>query len=131
MSYTPTTWTTGDTITATKLNKIENGIASAGGGYDAVVSFYHDNNSANDWECSIISGDFATIASMVADDIAPNINIKMINLLTYDLCSLTAVAIYYYYTSAAVPFIRFRAYSPFSNTTYLFNWFADDTVEIA
>ena len=30
MSYTPTTWTTGDTITATKLNKIENGIASAG-----------------------------------------------------------------------------------------------------
>ena len=32
MSYTPTTWTTGDTITATALNKIENGIASAGGG---------------------------------------------------------------------------------------------------
>ena len=32
MSYTPTTWTTGDTITATALNKIENGIANAGGG---------------------------------------------------------------------------------------------------
>lgn len=31
MSYTPTTWTTGDTITATALNKIENGIANAGG----------------------------------------------------------------------------------------------------
>lgn len=30
MSYTPTTWTTGDTITATALNKIENGIANAG-----------------------------------------------------------------------------------------------------
>ena len=30
MSYTPTTWNTGDTITATKLNKIENGIANAG-----------------------------------------------------------------------------------------------------
>lgn len=30
MSYTPTTWTTGDTITATAMNKIENGIASAG-----------------------------------------------------------------------------------------------------
>lgn len=30
MSYTPTTWTTGDTITATKLNKIEQGIANAG-----------------------------------------------------------------------------------------------------
>lgn len=31
MSYTPTTWTTGDTITATAMNKIENGIANAGG----------------------------------------------------------------------------------------------------
>ena len=31
MSYTPTTWTTGDTITASALNKIENGIADAGG----------------------------------------------------------------------------------------------------
>lgn len=31
MSYTPTLWTTGDVITATKLNKIEEGIANAGG----------------------------------------------------------------------------------------------------
>ena len=32
MSYTPTTWTTGDTITASAMNKIENGIASTGSG---------------------------------------------------------------------------------------------------
>ena len=32
MSYTPTTWVTGDTITATKLNKMEQGIAGAGAG---------------------------------------------------------------------------------------------------
>ena len=32
MSYTPTTWTTGDTITASSLNKIEQGIANAGSG---------------------------------------------------------------------------------------------------
>ena len=31
MSYTPTTWATGDTITASAMNKIENGIANAGG----------------------------------------------------------------------------------------------------
>ena len=31
MSYTPTTWTTGDTITASSMNKIENGIANASG----------------------------------------------------------------------------------------------------
>ena len=30
MAYTPTTWNTGDTITATKLNKLENGVANAG-----------------------------------------------------------------------------------------------------
>ena len=30
MAYTPTTWTTGDTLTATAMNKIENGIAGAG-----------------------------------------------------------------------------------------------------
>jgi len=40
MSYTPTTWTTGDTITASAMNKIENGIANAGGdyGYDIVIT---------------------------------------------------------------------------------------------
>ena len=32
MSYTPTVWANGDTITAQKLNKMENGIADAGGG---------------------------------------------------------------------------------------------------
>lgn len=36
MSYTPTNWTTGDTITASAMNKIENGIANAGG-YDLVI----------------------------------------------------------------------------------------------
>lgn len=43
MSYTPTNWVTGDTITATKLNKIENGIASAG---SAVI--ITDNGTALD-----------------------------------------------------------------------------------
>lgn len=32
MAYTPTTWVTGDTVTATKLNKLEQGVANAGGG---------------------------------------------------------------------------------------------------
>ena len=30
MAYTPTTWATGDTVTTTKLNKMEQGIANAG-----------------------------------------------------------------------------------------------------
>lgn len=37
MAYTPTTWVTGDTVTATKLNKLEQGVANAGGGGCAIV----------------------------------------------------------------------------------------------
>lgn len=32
MSYEPTTWKSGDTVTSAKLNKMEQGIANAGGG---------------------------------------------------------------------------------------------------
>lgn len=32
MAYTPTEWQSGDIVTSEKLNKIENGIAGAGGG---------------------------------------------------------------------------------------------------
>ena len=41
MSYTPTTWVTGDTITAVKLNNMEQGIADAGGG-TAIVGYSFD-----------------------------------------------------------------------------------------
>ena len=76
MSYTPTTWTTGDTITASALNKIENGIANAGGdsvasvrtsasGFDGgsktfgyIVTAYRDNNTwvvSNDSDLTWVS----------------------------------------------------------------------------
>lgn len=45
MAYTPTTWATGDTITATKMNKIENGIANAGVGGTEVVIIYMPNST--------------------------------------------------------------------------------------
>ena len=38
MSYTPTNWQTGDIVTAEKLNKLENGVASGGGGGTFVVT---------------------------------------------------------------------------------------------
>ncbi len=37
MGYEPTNWKTGDVITAEKLNKIENGIGSGGGGASEMV----------------------------------------------------------------------------------------------
>lgn len=42
MSYTPTNWSAGDTITAAKLNKIEQGIVAANDpypGYDVVIKY--------------------------------------------------------------------------------------------
>lgn len=39
MSYTPTVWANGDTITAQKLNKMENGIAEGGGGGGAFMVY--------------------------------------------------------------------------------------------
>ena len=42
MSYTPTTWATGDTITAAGLNKIEQGIAGAGSALICSCSYDDD-----------------------------------------------------------------------------------------
>ena len=61
MSYTPTTWATGDTVTATKLNKLENGVASAGG-YDLVFKL---NDERLDVASSVTveSGSYASAAA--------------------------------------------------------------------
>ena len=37
MSYTPTEWKSGDVITSAKLNKLEQGVAGAGGGGGVVM----------------------------------------------------------------------------------------------
>lgn len=46
MSYTPTTWTTGDTITASAMNKIEQGIANGGSGALICTVAYNDDLGA-------------------------------------------------------------------------------------
>lgn len=97
MSYTPRTWTSGEVITAAKLNNIETGISEAaqsGGGYDAIVRMYHSNNSADDWEYTIESGTFANLQSMVSDNIAPNILVRCFDSLNDVFCATSAVAIY-------------------------------------
>ena len=38
MSYTPTTWQSGDIVTAEKLNKLEQGLADIGGGDPFVIT---------------------------------------------------------------------------------------------
>ena len=70
MSYTPTNWTTGDTITATALNKIENGIASAGGGYDFVIT---GGWISDDWDSlTLASGSYSGLVTMLQNGIVPS-----------------------------------------------------------
>ena len=47
MGYTPTTWATGDTVTASALNKIENGIANAGSVASVTVDFRNGGMSGS------------------------------------------------------------------------------------
>lgn len=50
MAYTPTEWQSGDIVTSAKLNKIEQGIAGAGGGGDLpdLFSLYVAHDLDND-----------------------------------------------------------------------------------
>ena len=65
MSYTPNTWTTGDTITATKLNNIEQGIANAGGGWDIVIQGVYDDDGDEFTSLTLESGTYSSISSAI------------------------------------------------------------------
>lgn len=68
MSYTPHTWVDNETITAAKLNNIEDGVQEAaqsggGGGLDAVIWF---PNSSKGYQ---VSGDFNSALAKVQQGI--------------------------------------------------------------
>lgn len=67
MAYTPHTWSDNETITAAKLNAMEQGIANAGGGkydpYDFVISC--NGNTGN---YTAIKGTFASIKEMLINE---------------------------------------------------------------
>ena len=48
MSYEPTNWKAGDTVTSAKLNKLEQGIAAASGGGGVLVVHFDTNTLALD-----------------------------------------------------------------------------------
>lgn len=47
MSYTPTNWQSGDVVNAEKLNKLEQGVANAGGGGFFVLNAVYDENNVD------------------------------------------------------------------------------------
>lgn len=64
MAYTPTQWNTGDDVTAAKLNKIENGIANAGGGGVDVQVWQVDSSGT-----LYAEGDFASALAKASQGI--------------------------------------------------------------
>ena len=101
MSYEPHTWTVGDVITAERLNALEQAVAGAGS-YDAEVYIYHSGNSADSYVGTIVSGDFATLSAMIADDTPPNILVRYWDEMRYLKFTVNAVAIYIYGGSSIV-----------------------------
>ena len=49
MGYTPTTWVSGDTVTAAKLNKMEQGIASSGGSATILYTGISNSSGSKDF----------------------------------------------------------------------------------
>lgn len=47
MSYEPTNWKTGDVVTSAKLNKLEQGVADAGGSFVTTVTATYDPDEAS------------------------------------------------------------------------------------
>lgn len=67
MSYEPTIWQDFDVITADKLNKLENGVASAGGGAESPIFWitltynsYQDAGTRRVMDCDTAFADIAT-----------------------------------------------------------------------
>lgn len=86
MSYEQHEWVNGETITAAKMNNIEEGIAEAaqsgGGGLsaDAIIHLEHANNSNEDSSANltatIVSGTFADLYAKMADGGSPYILVE-------------------------------------------------------
>lgn len=61
MAYEKQTWVTGETITASKLNHMEDGIGADGGGYDVVFNFRNVSNEAT----PALTGSGASISGLI------------------------------------------------------------------
>lgn len=133
MSYTPNTWSTGDTITAAKLNNIEQGIVSAenNGGWDAEVYCYHEDNSGTPYQFTIVSGTFSDLNTMLTNKQPPAILFRYF----YEnqiIASTTAVAVYHIDPSSSITFIA--RVPPVSSAAQnnlfpiLFAWNSNDTI---
>lgn len=135
MAYTPTNWTTGDTITATKLNKMEQGIADGGGGsWDAVIRLVHANNSGRDIPVnltpSIVEGSYTDLMDKLSDGGCPCILVEYTHLM-FPTIRFSAPMGYVSYIGDAAISITIAGYSGAEGILAVFGtiaWYGDDTL---
>jgi len=75
MSYTPTVWKSGDVVTSAKLNKLENGVAAAGGGSVLVINATPDFDHAESEEEVPLTLDKTAAEILAADKTELHISI--------------------------------------------------------
>ena len=131
MAYTPTTWVTGDTVTATKLNKLEQGVANAGS-WDAVIRLTHANNSNIDSSAnltpSIIEGSFSDLFAKISNGEYPTILVQYYH--PWGIRFAVPMAYITYFSDSAI-ILTIAGYSSASNayTTYgAVTWSSSDTL---
>ena len=106
MTYSPHTWQPGEIISSARLNALEQGVAAGGGGegYDAEISCYLPASSSADWEFDIVSGSYASITALMADDTAPRILMRIVCEYAPSYWTVTDnVAVHYWQTEVSVP----------------------------
>ena len=137
MSYTPHTWVNNETITASKLNNIEDGVQEAaqsgGGGYDAEFTIYHSNNSADDYVFTRVSGDYASLKSAYESGNAPIILVRVHDDMSYVTGATTLVALYdiasnYLNLFVHLPLPYFYSGSNQWKTYSYIHWNSDNTI---
>ena len=127
MGYTPHTWSNGETITAAKLNAIEQGVAGSSG-YDAEV-YLHRESGSSVFTGEVVSGDYASLSTMIGNDIPPSILVRVWDEAGNAKTSLSATAIYSIQNNSIVfssPYMNGLGISTLS--VYQFTWGSNDTI---
>ena len=134
MSYEPHTWVDDETITAAKLNAMEQGIAQ-GGGYDAEIYVYRSNNSSANYEVTIRNGSFSSLYAMCQDAVPPTLLVRCWDENTGYRFASSFVAIY----DVASSYITFHVKRPTNGIAstdsqvgnYTVHWYSDDEISVS
>lgn len=127
MSYTPHTWIDGETITAEKMNNLEDGIGTEG--YDGIISISHMGyDTSTPTSVSIEEGTFSDLYAKIQNNESPIILVKIWDNLN-NVRGNTPMIYVYSYDSTQITFHAFGINSGGTIASYLYIcWTSSDTI---